>query len=57
MQKTLLSVLFAIRNTEVRDEEQPMTAAPAELSPASLSEVAGGLAPNGTWAMAPNGTW
>jgi hypothetical protein len=61
MQSILPSVFAAIRNSAVRGQSESIMSAPTELSEASLKEVAGGLAPNGTWAAAvtsaPNGTW
>jgi hypothetical protein len=45
-------------------DEKIEAATPVELDAAQLSQVGGGLAPNGTWAAAttgstdaPNGTW
>jgi len=42
-------------------DEKVEAAPPVELDTAQLSQVGGGLAPNGTWSTtktdAPNGTW
>ena len=64
MQSNLFTHLFPRRVSDAQSNAQPKQSAPSELEPSVLTEIAGGLSPNGTWAPStttttdsPNGTW